>query len=69
MDRSLTPTFAALLLASSLVACNREPSTPARATPKPDTITPAPVRPGDPTTPAVPGPAATTSQMPDAARK
>ena len=38
-----------------LGGCN-QPNTPSSAEPKKDTIAPAPVRPGDPNSPAVPGP-------------
>ena len=53
-----------------LAACDRKsPASPPTPTSKqPDAISPAPVRPGDPTTPAVPGPG-TQPPMPDANKK
>ena len=38
-----------------LGGCN-QPDTPSSAEPKKDTVAPVPVRPGDPNSPAVPGP-------------
>ena len=55
--------------ALSLSACNRDKATPPTPTTKPDTITPAPVRPADKTSPAVPGPSTTPTPMPDAEKK
>jgi hypothetical protein len=56
-----------VLTALSLSACNRDKaSTP---TSKPDTITPAPVRPNDATSPTVPGPSTTPTPTPDVNKK
>jgi hypothetical protein len=53
----------------SLTACNRDTTSPtAPKTKQADSISPAPVRPGDSTTPAVPGPGA-QPPMPDVNKK
>lgn len=62
-----------ILVASTLfgiAACDRKtPASPPTPTSKqPDSMSPAPVRPGDPSTPAVPGPG-TQPPMPDAGKK
>jgi hypothetical protein len=57
------------LTALTLSACDRDKAGPPTPTSKPDTITPAPVRPGDATTPAVPGPNSNQPPMPDVNKK
>jgi hypothetical protein len=59
------------LSALSLTACNRDKSPTSPPTPtskQPDAISPAPVRPGDSTSPAVPGPGS-QPPMPDVNKK
>ena len=68
MNRLAICTFIALT-ALSLSGCNRDKSAPPTPTTKPDTITPAPVRPGDKTSPAVPGPSTTPTPAPDPDKK
>ena len=54
MDRTMIY-LAIAATALTLGGCN-QPNTPYSAEPKKDTVAPVPVRPGDPNSPAVPGP-------------
>lgn len=60
------------LTALTVTACDRKtptsPPTPTSNAKQPDAINPAPVRPGDSTTPAVPGPA-NQPPMPETGKK
>lgn len=68
----LTLCLCVALTALSISACDRKtpssPPTPTSNTKQPDAISPAPVRPGDATTPAVPGPG-NQPPMPDVNKK
>jgi PBP1b-binding outer membrane lipoprotein LpoB len=54
MNRTMI--YVAIAAAALMVGGCDRPNTPSSAEPKKDTIAPAPVRPGDPYGPAVPGP-------------